>query len=114
MSRQIVKCDLCYVRLPPAIVWHYDIEPFFIKGEPGQPDYQDDGTWALCDTCHTLVDRKSWNALFNYIFEMDSPSSAADERWRRRLVGLFGRAKRIRPPYQGYQYLFTDGETQHG
>jgi hypothetical protein len=114
--RQIVKCDLCYVRLPPEIVWNYEIVPFAFKGEPGQQDYLDDGYWALCDTCHQLVKSQRYEKVFERSAAMDPVvyDDDASERWRRRMIGLFLNAKRRRPPYQGALFLFSDGETQHG
>ncbi|HET7110247.1 MAG TPA: hypothetical protein VFI41_05210 [Gemmatimonadales bacterium] len=116
--RQVIKCDICYVRMPPDMVWTYEIVPFSMRGEPGQRDYQDDGAWALCPDCHQAVQAQRFEDVFARSFAIDPPTNAAEERWKRRIIGLFllaaDETKIRRPPYRGLPYFFTDGETQHG
>lgn len=114
MIRQIIKCDLCFVRMPPSAVWTYEIVPFTFRGEPGQKDYKDDGAWALCDTCHRLTEEQRYDELFDYVQSMDPIiNDAAGMRWRSRLIGLFLKAQRRKPPYRGTLWAPIDGQVRH-
>jgi hypothetical protein len=119
MSRQVVKCDCCYVRGWPAIMWTYEIEPFGFDFSdfPESPDpriqsYQDDGFWAFCDDCHQLVEAGDRRGLMARAEVMEPAELPYEKEWRRRMFLGFFNAKRRCSPYRGHPLRPVDGSTQ--
>jgi len=118
VGRRVVKCDCCYVRGWPAIMWTYEIDPFGFElpdaPDPRMTTYMDDGFWAFCEDCHALVEAGDRRGLLARSEDMDPPAGPADREWRRLMFQGFFNAKRRCAPYRGdpAHRLPVDGSTQ--
>jgi len=114
--RRVVKCDACYVRGWPAIMWTVEIEPFGFdlpnSPDPRMSSYQDDGYWAFCDDCFKLVEAGDRQGLLARADLMDPVEPGPEKEWRRLMWQGFWNAKRRGRPYRGEPAFPVDGSTQ--
>lgn len=109
---KVVHCDFCYTAFKDEDTWTYEIEPFSLSASHGMRPYQDDGHWAICDTCHGYIQAKDKDGLLAYSVACDPAASKvpAMVEWKRRLIRAFFAARWLGPPYKGPVLGLIDGQ----
>lgn len=108
-DRRVIKCDCCYVRGWPAIMWCYEVVPFDVTLPDGTTQH-DEGLWAFCEECHRLAGRQDVVGMVERSLRMDPYLPASVTRislkevraWKQDLFRQLLAARRLSTPFQGH------------